>query len=251
MARVLIAGESWINASTDFKGYDAFPHTQLEVGATALIEALRSAGHAVTHLPSHDVATDFPETLEKLDAFDVVLLSDIGANSLLLPPQVFAQGRPFPNRLKLLAQWVRQGGGLAMAGGYLSFQGFQAKANYHGTAVEAVLPVDIHPYDDREECPEGVNGELTSATHEVTAGLDARWPILLGYQRLTAKPDATVLATVESRPLLAVREEGDGRTLAFASDISPHWAPTEFVEWKGYQQLFHQAVTWLAGAKER
>lgn len=249
MARVLIAGESWINASTDFKGYDAFPHAQLEIGATPLIEALQAEGHEVTHLPSHAVATDFPETLEKLGAYDVVILSDIGANSLLLPPQVFAQGRPFPNRLKLLAEWVRQGGGLAMAGGYLSFQGFQGKANFHGTAVEDVLPVDIHPYDDRVECPEGVSGELLEGSHEITEGLDDQWPILLGYQRLVAKRDATVLATIESRPLLAVRAEGQGRTLAFASDISPHWAPTEFIGWKGYRRLFHQAVTWLAGSK--
>lgn len=250
MARVLLAGESWINASTDFKGYDAFPHTQLEIGATPLIEALEAAGHEVVHMPSHAVATDFPETLEKLGAYDVVILSDIGANSLLLPPQVFAKGRPFPNRLKLLAEWVRQGGGLAMAGGYLSFQGFQAKANYHDTAVEAVLPVSILPYDDRVETPEGVTGELTGETHPVTEGLDATWPILLGYQKLTAKDDARVLATVEERPLLAVREEGAGRTLAFASDISPHWAPTEFIEWAGYQRLFHQAITWLAASAE-
>jgi uncharacterized membrane protein len=250
MARVLIAGESWINASTDFKGYDAFPHAQLELGATALIEALEAEGHTVTHLPSHSVATDFPETLEKLDAYDVVILSDIGANSLLLHPRVFAQGRPFPNRLKLLAEWVRRGGGLAMAGGYLSFQGFQGKANFHGTAIEDVLPVEIHPYDDRVECPEGVSGELTGTVHDVTAGLDAQWPILLGYQRIVAKPDATVLATIESRPLLSVRDEGAGRTLAFASDISPHWAPDEFIGWKGYQRLFHQAVTWLSGKAE-
>ncbi|WP_016905948.1 glutamine amidotransferase [Streptomyces xiaopingdaonensis] len=247
MARVLLAGESWINAATDYKGYDAFPHTQLEIGATPLLEALGAEGHEVTHLPSHAVATDFPATLEKLDAYDVVVLSDIGANSLLLPPRVFAEGRPFPNRLKLLAEWVRRGGGLAMAGGYLSFQGFQAKANYHATPVEDVLPVDILPYDDRVECPEGIPGSLTAASHEVTAGLDAEWPILLGYQRLSAKQDAEVLATIESHPLLAVRTEGAGRTLAFASDISPHWAPTEFIEWPGYQRLFHQAVTWLAG----
>ncbi|WP_019544719.1 glutamine amidotransferase [Streptomyces sulphureus] len=247
MARVLLAGESWINAATDYKGYDAFPHTQLEIGATPLLEALGAEGHEVTHLPSHAVATDFPATLEKLDEYDVVVLSDIGANSLLLPPRVFAEGRPFPNRLKLLAEWVRRGGGLAMAGGYLSFQGFQAKANYHATAVEDVLPVDILPYDDRVECPEGIPGSLTAASHEVTAGLDAEWPILLGYQRLSAKQDAEVLATIESHPLLAVRTEGAGRTLAFASDISPHWAPTEFIEWPGYQRLFHQAVTWLAG----
>jgi uncharacterized membrane protein len=247
MSRVLLAGESWINATTDYKGYDAFPHAQLEIGCDDLLKALAAEGHDVTHLPSHLVATDFPSTLEELDAYDVVLLSDIGANSLLLPPVVFSEGRPFPNRLKLLAEWVRRGGGLMMAGGYLSFQGFQAKANYHGTAIEAVLPVEILPYDDREETPEGISGVMTDVEHPVTAGLDAEWPILLGYQKLTAKADATVLATIEGRPLVAVRTEGEGRTLAFASDISPHWAPREFMEWSGYGKLFGQAITWLAG----
>jgi uncharacterized membrane protein len=247
MSKVLLAGESWINAATDYKGYDAFPHAQLEVGCARLLEVLAAAGHDVTHLPSHLVATDFPETVEKLNAYDVVILSDIGANSLLLPPVVFNQGQRFPNRLKVLAEWVRRGGGLMMAGGYLSFQGFQAKANYHDTPIEAVLPVEILPYDDRVEAPEGAEGELTDVDHEITAGLDARWPALLGYQKLTAKPDADVLATVEGRPLLAVRSEGAGRTLAYASDISPHWAPEEFMTWPGYQRLFGQAVTWLAG----
>lgn len=135
-----------------------------------------------------------------------------------------------------------------MAGGYLSFQGFQAKANYHDTAIEAVLPVDILPYDDRVETPEGVSGVLTEETHAVTAGLDQEWPVLLGYQKLTAKADATVLAVIQGRPLLAVRSVGAGRTLAFASDISPHWAPEEFMAWTGYQALFDQAITWLANA---
>ena len=248
MSRVLLAGESWINAATDYKGYDAFPHAQLEIGCAELLVALQGEGHDVTHMPSHLVATDFPNTIEELNVYDVVLLSDVGANTLLLPPVVFAQGRPAPNRVKLLAEWVRLGGGLMMAGGYLSFQGFQAKANYHGTAIEAVLPVDILPYDDREETPEGVCGMLTDVVHPVTDGLDATWPILLGYQRLTPKADATVLATVEGRPLLSVRMEGKGRTLAFASDVSPHWAPREFMDWSGYGRLFGQAVTWLAGA---
>ena len=247
MSRVLLAGESWISATSDVKGFDAIDRSQLEIGARPLLEALRAEQHEVTHLPSHAVAADFPATLEALDAYDVVILSDIGANSLLLHPQVFAHGRPFPNRLALLADWVRRGGGLMMAGGYLSFQGFQAKANFHATPIEDVLPVEILPYDDRVECPEGVTGELSGTAHPVTEGLDAQWPILLGYQRLVAKPDAEVLATIQSRPLLAVRAEGAGRTLAFASDISPHWAPTEFLEWKGYRRLFHQAVTWLAG----
>ena len=58
---------------------------------------------------------------------------------------------------------------------------------------------------------------------------------------------ATILATADGDPLLAVRKVGEGRTLAFASDISPHWAPAEFMAWPGYQRLFDNAVRWLAG----
>lgn len=246
--KVLLAGESWISATTDYKGYDAFPHAQVEIGCAQLLAVLGAAGHEVTHMRSHDVAEQFPSTLEGLNEYDVVILSDIGSNSLLLPPIVFAQGRPFPNRLKLLAEWVRRGGGLAMAGGYLSFQGFQAKANYYRTAVEDVLPVRISPFDDRVETPEGIGGVLTDVAHPITQGLDQNWPIMLGYQRLEAREDAVVLAGIEDAPLLAVRHVGEGRTLAFASDISPHWAPKEFMDWDGYGRLFDQAVLWLGGA---
>lgn len=246
MSRVLLAGESWINAAADHKGYDVFPHTQVEIGCARLLDELGRAGHDVTHLRAHDVAEGFPLTLEALDQYDVVILSDIGANSLLLPPQVFAQGRPAPNRLKLLREWVERGGGLMMAGGYLSFQGFQAKANYAGTPLEDVLPVNIHRYDDRVEAPEGLTGVLTDESHPITDGLDATWPILLGYQSLVPKADSTVLATIESEPLLVVREVGAGRTVAFASDISPHWAPEEFMSWKGYGPLFDRCVRWMA-----
>lgn len=247
MSHVLLAGESWVSATVDHKGFDAFPHTQLEVGCTEFIAALESKGHSVEHLPSHQVAEFFPETAEKLSKFDVVILSDVGANTLLLAPQVFNHGQRFPNRLKLLASWVRQGGGLMMAGGYLSFQGFQAKANYHRTPIEDVLPVTISPFDDRVEVPEGIAGTLTAVNHPVTAGLDSTWPYLLGYQRFVAKDDAQVLALADGDPLVAVRQVRDGRTLAFASDISPHWAPKDFMAWPGYAAFFAQAVSWLSG----
>lgn len=247
MAKVLLAGESWVSAVNDHKGYDVFPHTQVHIGCAELLRVLDEAGHEVEHMRSHDVAADFPLTLEELAAYDVVILSDVGINTLLLPPQTFEEGKRAPNRAKLLREWVQAGGGLMMAGGYLSFQGFQAKANYHDTAIEEVLPVEILPYDDRVEAPEGVEAEMTGVEHPVAEGLDQRWPALLGYQKLTARPDATVLATVEARPLLVVRDVGEGRTLAFASDVSPHWAPEEFMAWPGYARLFDNAVRWLAG----
>ena len=40
---------------------------------------------------------------------------------------------------------------------------------------------------------------------------------------------------------------GKGRTLAWTSDIGPHWLPPEFVAWKGYARLWTQALAWLCG----
>lgn len=246
MAKVLLAGESWINASVDHKGFDPFPHSQLEIGCADLLKALRDLGNDVTHMKSHSVAEEFPQTLEELNQYDVVILSDVGANTLLLSPTVFSSGDVAPNRLKLLREWVEQGGGLMMAGGYLSFQGFQAKANYAGTAIEDVLPVSIHRYDDRVETPEGAVPHVTDSQHVITEGLDAEWPVLLGYQHLVPKDDAQVLATVDGDPLLVVGTYGKGRTLAYSSDISPHWASSAFMQWPQYGQLFDGCISWLA-----
>lgn len=247
MAKVLLAGESWVSDIVDHKGFDQFGHTQIEVGCGELLDALEAYGHEVTHLRSHDCAEKFPQTLEDLAQYDVVVLSDVGSNTLLLHPDTFFRGKKTPNRLNLLKEWVENhGGGLMMAGGYLSFQGFEGKAKYAGTAIEQVLPVEIQPYDDRIETPEGICGRVAESAHPIVKGLDQDWPALLGYQKIVAKPDANVLARIEDDVLLAVRNVGKGKTLAFASDISPHWAPEEFTSWSGYKTLFGQCIDWLA-----
>lgn len=245
MARVLLAGESWISTTTEYKGFDDFTTTKLEIGCTEFLEALRGEGHNVTHLCAHDVPERFPWTMDELNRYDVVILSDIGSNSLLLPNRVFAHGTPSVNRLDLLARWVVAGHGLMMAGGYLSFGGFEGKAHYHGTAVEDALPVTISPFDDRVETPQGVHPTIV-ADHPIVGGLHDV-PALLGYQRLDVKPGARTLMAVGDDPMLVIGEYGAGRSLAFASDISPHWAPAEFMAWNGYARLFSACVDWLAG----
>ena len=56
-------------------------------------------------------------------------------------------------------------------------------------------------------------------------------------------------ATGQSRRLsfAGVQTVGQGRTLAWASDIGPHWCPEPFATWEGYARLWSQAVAWLAG----
>lgn len=246
MTKVLIAGESWVSEATHYKGYDAFTSVTFHTGVGRLRDALEADGIEVAYMPAHEVPEAFPASVEALSAHDVVILSDIGANSILLHPDTWLHSKRTPNRLRALAEWVRQGGGLAMAGGYLSFQGFEGKAVYRGTPVEAVLPCLIEAGDDRVEEPEGVVPEVVDSGHPILAGVAGGWPALLGYNRFTLREDARLLARAGEHPLLAVREVGHGRTLAWASDIAPHWCPDEFVAWEGFGRLMCQAVRWLA-----
>lgn len=246
--KILIAGESWITTATHIKGVDQFTLSSYVVGVGPLRDALESAGHEVVHLPAHDVPDHFPYA-EDLAAYDVVVLSDIGANSILLPTAVFERSERRPNRLDALAEWVEQGGGLLMVGGYLSFSGIDAKAAFRGTSVEGVLPVECVVGDDRVERPEGVEPVRTTADHPAVAGLEATWPHLLGYNRVELRPEAELLATIGDDPLVAVREVGRGRSAVFTSDCAPHWAPPSFSDsWPGYVTLFDGLVRWLGDA---
>jgi uncharacterized membrane protein len=245
--RVLIAGESWTVHSIHQKGFDSFTTTEYAEGVEWLRAALLAGGWDVTYQPAHVAATDFPFDAQALSAYDCVMLSDIGANTLLLHPDTFKKSKVLPNRLDAIRDYVRDGGGLVMIGGYLTFQGIDAKARYHGTAVEEALPVTIEAGDDRVERPEGVAPGVTDKNHPIVRGLDTAWPRLLGYNRFAAKAGATVVARAGDDPLIVAGGFGKGRSVAFASDCGPHWAPPPFVEWEGYAPLWRQIAGWAAG----
>lgn len=249
MTRVLLAGESWISTATHVKGFDEFSSTTFHTGADAFIAAAASEGLEIEQMYAHDVPGSFPRTVEALSAYDVVILSDIGANSFVLPPEVFLEGRRADNPLLALAQWTRDGGGLMMAGGYLSFSGFQARANFARTAVADVLPVSMLTSDDRVEAPQGAPVAVTEPTHPAAAGWGERVdsaPTLLGYNLVQAREDATVVATVGGDVLVATREVEEGRSLVWTSDIGPHWCPEDFLAWEGFAPLVGGMLRWLA-----
>jgi uncharacterized membrane protein len=245
--KVLLVGESWVSSSTHLKGFDFFVSTHYATGGDFLIGALSSGGIQVVHQPSHEAARAFPLELDKLEEYDVIILSDIGANTLLLPPEVFLEGKRVPNRLELIKEYVRNGGGLIMAGGYLSFQGIYGSARYHRTPIEDVLPVILLAVDDRVEKPEGVNPRVKKAEHTILQGVDGDWPYLLGFNEVIPKEEGEVLVAVGENPLLVTGSFGKGRSVAWTSDVGPHWCPKEFVEWTGYTQLWRQIVKWVAG----
>lgn len=249
--RVLLAGESWVSTAAHVKGFDHFSGSEYQTGIGPLLAALEGSEVEIVHMPGHLVPTEFPATREAMDAYDAIVLSDVGANSILLHPDTFVRGRRTVNRLKLLAEWVEAGGGYMMIGGYLTFQGINGAGNYRGTPAEAALPVTLLPYDDRVEVPEGFHPRPTGVAHPVLDGIAGDWPYLLGLNRVAPREDARVLLTTgpeaDDLPLLVAGSYGKGRTLAWMSDIGPHWLPTPFSDWPGFAKLWRQSFSWLAG----
>ncbi|MCX5496779.1 glutamine amidotransferase [Kaistia dalseonensis] len=253
--KVLLVGESWMSSATHYKGFDQFGSVTFHLGAEPLVKVLKDSPFELTYMPSHEAVTNLPFTLEGLAAYDAIILSDIGSNSILLHPDVWLHGKTVPNRIKLLRDYARAGGGLVMIGGYFTFQGIDGKGRWHKTAVEDALPVSCLPYDDRIEVPEGFQAEIVGdRTHPLLAGLDGEWPALLGANEvvLRERDDVVLHARLPEseggHPLLVSGEFGEGRTVAWTSDIGPHWLPNSFVEWPGYATLWKNVLSWVTKA---
>lgn len=234
--KILFIGESWTIHMIHVKGYDSFTSTKYEEGATYLLNSLREANVEIDYMPSHEVQVRFPKKLEDLQQYDAVVLSDIGANTFLLQNATFYQMEIIPNALELIKEYVALGGGLLMIGGYLSFMGIEAKANYKNTVLADVLPVEMLDADDRVEMPQGIRAE-TIKNHPITEGME-NWPNFLGYNKFRPKAGSEALVNIQEDPLLVVGQYGSGKTACFASDCAPHWGPKEFMEWEYYLPLW-------------
>ena len=245
--RILLCGESWVTHSLHIKGVDSFTTSAYIEGADQLRAALTGSGIEVDYLPGHLVPAQFPATAGDLANYTAVIISDIGANSILLAPQTFERSQPAPDRLAATEEYVRAGGGLLMIGGYLSFAGIEGKARYHGTPVESVLPVMIAEVDDRVEVPQGVVPVPAAPGHPVLAGVPGPWPAVLGFNRVTPRPEAEVVVRCGADPLVVCGQYHAGRSAVFTSDCAPHWAPPAFMDWPGYRALWPNLIRWLAG----
>jgi uncharacterized membrane protein len=247
--RILFAGESWITHSVHAKGFSAYDTASYAEGLDPLRDALIKCGFDFTYVRNHEAANHFPSTADEIAKFDIVILSDIPADTLLLHEDTFIHGKRTPNRLSLIADFVGKGGGFLMVGGYMSFSGFQGKANYHFSPLSKILPVKLFGFDDRVEIPEGATPIYLQADHPILSGIPAEWPHFLGYNKLLPG-DGDVLMSCQEDPFLSVRKVGQGRVAAFASDCSPHWAPPEFVAWEYYPKFWEQLILWLAARLE-
>jgi uncharacterized membrane protein len=244
--RVLLVGETWFVLRMHIKGFDMVPLGGYEDFGVWFVDALKKFDDIeLVHMPNHIALTSFPRTVEELSAYDVVILSDCGKNTLQLYPEMFAVPMG-PDRLDIIREYVAKGGGFVMAGGWNSFQGIRGIPGYHGTVIEEILPVQIKPSDDRIEKPQGIKPDIVKLDHAIFKGLPGEWPVFLGYNGVSMKPEADCLAKFGNDPFIAIRDYKKGKTMAFTSDLSKHWG-TAFVEWKGYGDFWRNSVCWLSG----
>lgn len=216
-----------------------------------LIDALTAGGHQVTHMTNDSAIANFPRTIEGLQEYDVLIISDCECEVLSLYPfWMESAEQPTTNRLKAIREYVRQGGGLIMIGGWSSFSGRFGHGAYYDTPVEEALPVTcLKGMDDRLETPEGAAVTINIPDSPVVKGIP--WnecPGFEGFNKIIPKEGAQVVASIgddeDVYPLVVTWKFGKGRSMAFASDCSPHWA-AHFQPWEYYGQFWRQAIEWL------
>lgn len=246
--KVLLAGESWSATMMEVKGFNSFFSSKYETGLGYIDKAIEKAGYELTYLPNHAAADQFPYTMEELKEYDAVILSDIGADTLNIPVETWTASKKMPNRCNLLKEYVLQGGGLLMFGGYMTFSGIGGQGKWAHTAVQDVLPVRLMPYDDRMEHCEGVTPQAVLPDHAILKGIDEAFPAVLGYNYSELKEGGELVASVCGHPFIAAASCGEGRSAIVSTDCSPHWAPPEFCTWKHYDTLVRNLLDYLTKA---
>lgn len=243
--KVLFIGESWHVHTVESKGFDVFSFDYYEEATEYIKSALEKNGWEFCHIPSHLVEQKFPKTLYQLMEYDAVMLSDVGANTMNLPMNVFLRLQTEVDKLELIKEYVESGKAFVMIGGYLSFQGIQGRGCYKNTPVEDILPVELLPFDDRVEKCQGIIPEVIKPEHEIMKSVPGDWPKLLGYNKLIPKENAEVVVKLNDDPMIILGNYGKGRVCAYATDCAPHWSPVEFCKWEGYSILWGNIMKWL------
>ena len=231
------------------------------------------AGHSEDNIayPVNHPTKGFPQTMEELLQYDVIIHSDIKR-------QFFST-----QQLNNMVDFVEQhGGGFAMIGGYSAF----GSGGYQRTELERIIPVAMEELTDYTWSPVLMTVPPAALTHPLinfgatTADTELIWtgkfPKLFGYNRVDrVKPGAIVLGVDPLKQnaygpmiVLAAQEIGKGRSLAFTSDTTRAWGEAFETVWgekidpngplteqncdsRYYRQFWINAIRWLAAGRSR
>ncbi len=157
-------------------------------------------------------------------------------NIWLLSDLPFAAADVFGILDRLTAD-VPERSGLVMIGGAFSFVGLDRLGGWQDPRGAALLPVALADAADAAEAPAGVQIVPTRGCPAELRRVLAEAPPFLGYNRLQPKTTALVLANFnDGSPALVISKSAPRRSVAFASDLLPHWAPTA-AAWEGLPAL--------------
>ncbi len=187
--------------------------------------------------------------LEELKNFDVVFFDDFSHRAYFNPVY-----------LERVKDFVRDGGGLAMLGGFRSFD----SGGYAESALKDVLPVELDN-KGRYQTQGTVRPVLTASgkVHPITRLLPdpkaneeawAKMPPLADLNQVRGARGETLLSAsgdgaATGSPLLTIGRFGKGRTLALMTDDVWRWnfiAVGNRETPQNHLKLIRQAVRWLA-----
>ena len=179
------------------------------------------------HLPS----------AEALKEFSVIVIANLDAPSL------------GAERLAAYREFVAQGGGLVVLGGYWAF----SRGAYAGTPLAEMLPVTFPPEHRISEVPAGLRlrpGERSTWTAAVDLRAD---PVAFYVQTLVPKPDGVVQWLAGEKPALVSGTFGKGRVVACGLTVNGD-APAgsmPFWDWPDWPKILGQALDWASGARPK
>lgn len=218
-----------------------------------LTEALEHQAD-VTPLSNWELYRLEPGKLEAyLDHSACLIISDVEAKCFHLYPNFFDRARreqkivTFPDRLDLIKNWIKDGGGMMMLGGWLSFSGVQGKSGWGRSRLQEALPVQCLDVEDLVESSAGFTAEVLAPNHPAVKGLPWNsFPPIFGYNEVKLKTEGEVLVRVKETgdPLVVAGEYGKGRVLTYMSDPAPHWG-INFERWEAYDAFWQQSFNWV------
>lgn len=213
-----------------------------------LKDALESDGNnEVKSVATWDFYNMGPGDYEKiLEKYDVLIFSDFEAKLFQLSPEFFDRKKfgksilTFPDRVRLTKEALEGGTNMMFLGGWHSFTGAGGKGGWGRTALKDILPLKCLDHEDLVESTEGYYPELTTLGGKRFNDLNLQEiPPILGYNETREIAEGEVLLRIKETgdPLLAVRQYGKGKILAYTSDPAPHWG-LNFVYWKHYNKFW-------------
>ncbi len=195
-------------------------------------DAIKQGGYIWKYWAGHFVSY-FPATLDEMLGYDVVVLADIPQNPLT------------EDKRQMLADYVRNGGGLLVLGG--TYTGGAGK--WEGSPLEPLLPVQMGDVADLKSSGQAIS--LTSAGGKRLGKLPGPLGVVLWRNNLKPRPGAEVWMTAGSDPFAVYAPAGAGRVVYVLGTCYGE-APagkTAFWDAPAWPEAVVRMLGWLARGK--